>query len=472
MKRTGMLLFLLTCTCMYAQPSFSQHMTLIRNIGLIDVEKGIVQKEANVLFRDSLITSITFGKKAVPLGADTVIDGTGRFLIPGLWDMHTHVWSDELFFPLLIANGVTGIRDMFESNVRSTEVWKKKMAEGKIYGPDLRVAGPILDGPKPIWPGSVAVSTPEEGRRAVDSLKDILHTDFIKVYSLLSRDSYFAIADEAKKEHIPFAGHVPNVISVSEAAKAGQKSQEHLYGFMEEASDSADYLMQVIQGKIKDSTLSDRTLRMQFLFRTFNTRRLQELLHTIKTTGTWVCPTLTVLHSISYLNDSTLMNDPRMQYMGRGIRYGWDYKKDARFKTWTPAMFKIFQQDFDYKLRIVKYLRDAGVPLLAGTDFPNPFCYPGFSLHDELQWLVKAGLTPAEALQTATVNPARYLGIEQQSGTVSEGRTASMIILDANPLLDIANTQKIEMVILRGKVLGKPTLQALLDKAKRIAGPL
>jgi imidazolonepropionase-like amidohydrolase len=437
------------------------------------VEKGIVKREANVLIRDSLIASITFGKKAVssPL-VDTVIDGTGRFLIPGLWDMHTHVWSDEFFFPLLIANGVTGIRDMFEMNIRSTEVWKKKISEGRIYGPDMRVAGPILDGPKPIWQGSVAINSAEEGRRAVDSLKNILHTDFIKVYSLLSRESYFAIADEAKKEHIPFAGHVPNVVFVSEAAKAGQKSQEHLYGFMEESSDSADYLMQVLQGKIKDSLLSDRTLRMQFLFRSFSTRRLQELLHTIKTTGTWICPTLTVLHAVANLNDSTLLNDPRMQYMGRGIRNGWDYRKDLRFRNWTPATFKAFQQDFDAKLRIVKYLKDAGIPLLAGTDFPNPFCYPGFSLHEELRWLVKAGLTPAEALQTATINPARYFGIDQQTGAVAEGRTASMIILEANPLLDIANTQKIETVILRGKVLGKPALQTLLDKAKKIAGPL
>jgi len=472
MIRTGIWLLLLTCTCMYAQPCFSQHTTLIRNIGLIDVEKGIVKKEANVLIRDSLIISITYGKKASALPADTVVDGTGRFLLPGLWDMHTHVWSDEFFFPLLIANGVTGIRDMFETNIRSTETWKRKIAEGRIYGPDMRVAGPILDGPKPIWPGSVAVSTPEEGRRAVDSLKNILHTDFIKVYSLLSRESYFAIADEAGKQHIPFAGHVPNVIFVSEAAKAGQKSQEHLYGFMEESSDSADYLMQVTQGKIKDSTFSDWPFRMQFLFRTFSTRRLQDLLHTIKTTGTWICPTLTVLHGIGNSNDSTLLNDPRMQYMGRGIRNGWDYKKNSRFRYWTPAMFKAFQQDFDYKLRIVKYLKDAGIPLLAGTDFPNPFCYPGFSLHEELQWMVKAGLTPAEALQTATINPARYFGIEQQTGSVSEGRTASLIILEANPLLDIANTQKIETVILRGKVLGRPALQALLDRAKKIAGPL
>jgi len=211
---------------------------------------------------------------------------------------------------------------------------------------------------------------------------------------------------------------------------------------------------------------------MQFLFRTYNVRRLQDLLHTIKTTDTWICPTLTVLHAVGYMNDSSLLNDPRMQYMGRGIRNSWDPRKDARFRNWTPATFAAFRQDFNYKLRIIKALRDAGIPLLAGTDFPNPYCFPGFGLHEELQWLVKAGLTPAEALKTATINPARYFGIEQRTGSVAEGKTASLVVLDANPLLDISNTQKIEMVILRGKVLNKAALQALLDKAKRIAGPL
>lgn len=461
--------FLLLLACFCAELSFSQRTILIRNIDLIDVEKGVVKRRADILIKDSIITSITY--RTSPPAADTVIDGRGKFLIPGLWDMHTHVWSDEFFFPLLIANGVTGIRDMFES-IRAVEIWKKKMAEGKIDGPEMRVAGPILDGPKPVWPGSVAVSTPEEGRRAVDSLKNILHTDFVKVYSLLSRDSYFAIADEAQKEHIPFAGHVPNVISVSEAAKSGQKSQEHMYGFLEEASDSADYLMQVIRGEIKDSVLTDRVQRMQFLFRTYNTRRLQDLLHTIKTTDTWICPTLTVLHAVGYMNDSSLLSDPRMQYMGRGIRNSWDPRKDARFRNWTPATFAAFRQDFNYKLRIIKALREAGIPLLAGTDFPNPYCFPGFSLHEELQWFVKAGLTPAEALQTATINPARYFGIEQHTGSVAEGKTASLVILSADPLSDISNTQKIEMVILRGKVLNKVALQGLLDKAKKIAGPL
>ena len=452
------------------QQALAQHTLLIRNINLVDVEKGVISPHATVLVRDSVILTISY-TDAVPK-ADTVIDGTHRYLIPGLWDMHTHIWNDELFFPLLIANGVTGMRGMFE-NIQIADGWKKKMDRGKIDGPEMRLAGPILDGPKPIWPGSVAVKNPEDGRRAVDSLKNILHTDFIKVYSRLPRDSYFAIADEAKKRGIPFAGHVPNAITVLEAAQAGQKSQEHLYGFLDAASDSADYIMQIWMGKVKDSTLvKDFILRRQFLFRTFNAGRLKTVLQEMKAYDTWICPTLTVNHAIANLDDTSLLDDPRMQYVGRFIRSSWDARKDFRFKSFKPESYVAMKKEFEYSLRIVKAIQDAGIPLLAGTDFPNPFCYPGFSLHEELQWMVKAGLTPAQALMTATINPARYFGIEGQSGSIAVGKTASLVILDADPLSDIGNTQKISAVILRGKVFDRTSLDVLLARSRKLAGPL
>jgi imidazolonepropionase-like amidohydrolase len=496
-------LLLLTTLCV--SHSFAQHSILIKNISIIDVEKGITRPNASVLIRDSMIEKIFYPAAAASTrpaapstpsaspsstqppaaapsahsarsaqsarlpSADTVIDGTGRYLIPGLWDMHTHVWSDMFIFPLLIANGVTGIRGMFE-DVNASNGWKEKMAAGKLDGPDMRLAGPIVDGPNPVWPGSVAVKNAAEGRRAVDSLKNILHTDFIKVYSLLSRESYFAIAGEAQKQHIPFAGHVPNVVTVLEAAKAGQKSQEHLYGFVEAASDSADYLMQLAQGLKTDSTLKNTLVKKQFLLRTYNPRKLQQLLQELKQYDTWICPTLTVLHAIGVMEDTTQLSDPRMQYMSVFTRNMWDPTKDFRFKTWTPETFAAFRQEFVIKMQIVKAMQDAGIGLLAGTDFPNPYCYPGFGLHEELQWMVKAGLTPAQALRTATINPARYFDIERHTGSVAEGRLASLVILDADPLVDISNTEKINTVILRGKVFNNTALQDMLTKVKKLTG--
>jgi hypothetical protein len=458
---------LLVCLCgILLHTTHAQQTVLIKQVNIIDVEKGRVIKNANVLIRDTAIASITIGKSNYK--ADTIIDGSNRYLIPGLWDMHTHLWNDSTFFPLLLANGVTGVRDMFNI-IESIHSWRKNIASGRIAGPQIIAAGPIVDGPKPMWPRSVAVKDAEQGRRAVDSLKNILHTDFIKVYSLLPRDAYFAIAEEANKQHIPFAGHVPYSISVTEAARAGQKSQEHLDGFLEAASDSSDYYMQVVQKKIIDTTIKGLKSR-QFLHRTYSAKKLQEVLQEMKKYDTWICPTLIVNYNIAHSNDSSRLNDPRLQYLPRSLTNYWNPANDFRLRSWTAETYKIFQQDFTMRLQMVKPIFDAGIPILAGTDFPNPFCFPGFSLHTELEWLVKAGLTPAQVLQTATINAARYLNLQNQYGSVSTGKIADLVLLDANPLTNISNTQQIQAVIVHGKVYNKTALNNMLESVKKKAG--
>jgi hypothetical protein len=458
---------LLCIGALVLQTTCAQHTILIKQVNIIDVEKGKLIKNATVLISDSVITSITTGKSTFT--ADTVIEGRNRYLMPGLWDMHGHIWNDSLFFPLLLANGVTGVRDMFNF-IQSIHRWRRDIASGKTIGPQIIAAGPVVDGPKPMWSGSVAVKDPEHGRKAVDSLKNILHTDFIKVYSLLPRESYFAIAEEANKQHIPFAGHVPYYVSVAEAARSGQKSQEHLDGFLEAASDSSDYYMQLLQKKITDTTIKGLPQSRKFLHRTYSAQKLQQVLQEIKKYDTWICPTLTVNYNITAADDTARLSDARMQYMPRAIAHFWNPANDFRFKSWTPETYKIFKQDFKMRLEMVKPIFDAGIPLLAGTDFPNPFCFPGFSLHNELQWLVKAGLTPAQALQTATVNAARYLNLQNQYGSVATGKIADLVLLDANPLINIENTQSIQVVIVHGKVLNKAAINNMLARVKKMAG--
>lgn len=453
---------MLLLTTAYAQQSI-----LIKQVTIVDVENGSLIENSNVLIRGSEIASITSGKSNT--AADVVIDGKGRYLIPGLWDMHVHLWSDSLFFPLLIANGVTGVRDMFR-DIDSIRAWRNNIASGIMAGPQIIAAGPILDGPKPIWPGSVAVKDAAAGRQAVDSLKNILHTDFIKVYSLLPRDAYFAIAEEANKQHIVFAGHVPLLITVQEAARAGQKSLEHLDGFLEVASDSADYYMQVAQRKIVDTNIKTRLQARQFLQRTYNANKLQQVLREIKKYDTWICPTLLVNYNMAYANDTSRLKDPRLQYLPAYYTYYWNPANDFRIQNNTAETYKITQQDFKMKVQLVKPMFDAGIPILAGTDFPNPFCFPGSGLHNELEWLVKAGLTPGQALQTATVNPVRYLNLQSQYGTVATGKIADLVLLDDNPLTNISNTQHIQTVILHGKVYNKAALNKMLANVKKLAG--
>lgn len=436
----------------------SQFLT-IRNVNVVDVKSGEIKRNVNVVIEQNRI------KRVSQTGGSykgKVVDGTGKYLIPGLWDMHTHNWNSEQFFPMMLANGVTGIRDMF-GQMANINKWRKEIAEGRLDGPVIFASGPIVDGPKPVWPGSIAIGNPVQVHSVLDSMKNILHVDFIKVYSLMPRDVYFKLAEEAKKQNIPFAGHIPNEITVLEAAKSGQKSQEHLLGFIQDASDSASYMMKVAQRIIIDTTFRDRTTRLRMQLRTFNSKKLSTLISELTKHDTWICPTLTVNRSIGHLMDTAFINDPRIQYMMPGIKQMWNPANDFRFKTLPPEYYELNQKIFALQLNVVKQLNHAGIRLLAGTDFPNPYCFPGFSLHDELQLMVEAGLSPLQALQTATINPALFLDITKDYGTIEESRIANLVLLDKNPLENIQYTKRIQGVVINGKYLGKQQISQMLS---------
>lgn len=442
---------------------------ILQLIHIVDVEKGKILQDQAVAITGDRITAITKASAFKTSTGDSIVDCKGRYLIPGLWDMHTHVWAPDYFFSLFIGNGVTGIRGMFEQSVLA-KYWQQRGNTPGDIAPRGYYAGPIVDGPKPIWPGSVAVTDAARGRKVVDSLKNQVKADFVKVYSLLERDAYFAMADEAKKQGIVFAGHVPNKVTVLEAARAGQKSMEHLYGFVELASDSSDYYYGLVNGTIKDSTYASRNARRELLRRTFNEKKLATIIKELKQYDTWICPTMTVNRGIAYINDSAFRKDDRMVYIAPMIKNMWDPKNDFRLRTATPEFFRGEQVEYEMKKKIVRALHLAGIKLLAGTDTPNPFCFPGFSLHDELEIFTECGLSNLQALQTATLNPARYFGIENDLGTVATGKLANLVLLEANPLENINNTRQVGAVVLKGRFLGPETVIGLWEKARKIAG--
>ncbi|HEY8182630.1 MAG TPA: amidohydrolase family protein [Thermoanaerobaculia bacterium] len=364
---------------------------LLTHVNIIDLQTGKVLRDAAI---------------RIGLGEARVFDGRGKFVIPGLWDMHTHIPDDNVgknaYLPLFIANGVTGIRVM----EGSPELYRWRDAG---IEPRMVVASPILDGPKTFLPDAVVVRNADEARKAVRDAKRA-GADFIKVYDNLSRESYFAIASEAKRLKIPVAGHLPAAITPEEASKAGQVSIEHLTGMTAQTGVSAPHI--------------------------------------------WQCPTLIMRHNYGVLDDPKLANDPRLKYVRRSTRERW---------------LRMLRQSADYAARrttfasekkLVGAMAKGGVGILAGTDNGNPFCFPGFSLHDELALLVESGLTPLQALQTATVNPLRFLNPKP---------SADLIILDANPLDDIRNTKKINAVVIGGRLLERKDLDALLKKSEAIA---
>lgn len=401
-----------------------------------------------------------------------VIDASGKFLIPGLWDMHIH-WYDKGYLPLFIANGVTGVRVMW--GIPMHHQWRKDIESGRLLGPRMYIASPIVDGPKPFWHGSMAVANAAQGREAVIKVKQD-GADFVKVYSYLPRDAYFAIADEAKKEGIPFEGHVPIAVSAEEASDAGQKSIEHMTGILPACSSKEAELLKETQADFTEILASDKPItelrsprsgeRQRTALETFSQQKADALFAELKKNHTWQCPTLTVLRSFVSIYDPTFTNDLRLKYMPREIRASWDPTKDVRLKNRNPQEMETQKKIYEKNVELVGAMQRA---LIAGTDVLNPYCFPGFSLHDELGLLVHAGLTPMQALQAAASNAARFMGRENDLGTIETGKLADLVLLDANPLDDIANTRKIDAVVYGGRLYPKPALDEMLNKVEALA---
>ena len=444
----------------FAQTDSSAKAIAITNATIIEVTGKPLERNMTVVIQGQYIAAV--GKTAkVQVAKDAqVIDAAGKFLIPGLWDMHVH--NATGFSELYIANGVTGVRDMF-AQMSAIKSAREAIAAGQQVGPRMVASSRIVDGPQPVWPNSIAVKNAEEGRQAVSTAR-AEGAEFIKVYSLLSRESYFAIAEEAKKQGIPFVGHVPNVVTAAEASEAGQKSMEHLNGILLGCSKREEEIRKTlaatpaaerrqVQGKIFSEIDYDEA-KAGALFARFVKNH------------TWQCPTLTVLRSLASLDIESFINDPRLKYLQPGFKNFWNHKNDFRLKTMTSEDWAYQRKIFEKNKQVVGRMRRAGVEFIAGTDVMNPFCFPGFSLHDELALLVESGFTPLEALQAATINPARFLGMENRLGTIEAGKLADLVLLDANPLEDIRNTTKIYMVVANGRLFTQAMLKQMLDKAE------
>jgi hypothetical protein len=437
-----------------------QETTSITHVTVIDVATGRKLADQTVVLQGERILSVSAtDPAAAPQGR--VIDAHGGFLIPGLWDMHVHI-QDLEDLPLYIANGVTGVRLMF--GARDTRELRAKLSTAPA-GPEVIFGSAIVDGDPPVWPGSIIVNKPEEARRTVDNIK-ASGADFVKIYNGIPRDAYFALADEAHKQNIPFVGHLPYQVRASEASDAGQRSIEHLDGIAIACSKKEQSLIKELR---PGRYLEKMNLYVEALH-SFDGAQCQTLFAQFKKNGTWQVPTLAVHRSMGWMNDSHFTSDPRLAYMSGDVRYRWQPENDFRFRRWTPAEFELHRSLFAADKQMVGIMFRAGVPLLAGTDAMNPFCFPGFSLHDELALLVESGLTPLAALQAATIRPAEFLARAEDFGVIAAGKRADMVLLAADPLADIHNTTQIQAVWLQGKYFDRAALDTLLANAKHRSG--
>jgi imidazolonepropionase-like amidohydrolase len=430
----------------------------ITGVTVIDATGAPARPDMTVVVTGERITAVgKSGEVRVPEGA-RVVDGKGKYLIPGLWDMHVHTVGPS-YLPLYLANGVTGVRDMHAFDPDAIFGLRKQVQEGKEPGPRLVAAGPLVDGPKPFVPGSLVAANAAEGREAVRKLKK-MGADFVKVYTKLPREAYLSIADEAKKQGLPFAGHVPESVSAAEASDLCQKSIEHLTGVELACSEREDELRREAVAVLAKA---DNQAAWELLARigaraadSFSDKKASALYARFVRNGTWQVPTLTVLRSLISLDDPKFTADPRVKYMPPSLHSYWSLKL-------SPETAAGLKRAYKRATGLVRGMHQAGVPFLAGTDTSNPYVFPGFSLHDELALLVsEGGFTPLEAIQAATRDPARFLGREKDLGTVEPGKLADLVLLDADPLADIHNTTRIAAVVANGRLLPRRELGRLL----------
>ena len=434
---------------------------------VVDVATGAIRPDQTVVVQGMRIVRVgSSAGQAAPAGR--VVDATGQYLLPGLWDMHTHVYFDgtasagtRLILPLLLANGITGIRDM-GSQLDSILVARAAVAAHRWPGPRLVVSGPMLDGAKSPYKAAIAIATPEDGRRAVAMLK-ARGVDFIKVQSYVPRAAYFAIAAEAKKLGLPLEGHVPDAVRATEAVAAGQRTFEHLIGIFEASSPDED---KYVSGSIKSPG--------RFLA-TYAPAREAAIIKRLAAARVWQCPTLYwergqwLVDAIDWRADSA-----GLAYAGRSwVTQRWPKSQLGIARSMDYEPLAVREKFVAHELAIVHKLHAAGVPFLAGTDAPAGVdLIPGVSLHQELQRFVDAGFTPLQALQTATLNPARFYNRTQDLGTVQPGRLADLLLLQANPLTDIANTRRIAGVVVDGRYFARPALDSLQASLRQVAASL
>ncbi|MEU4626618.1 amidohydrolase family protein [Actinoplanes sp. NPDC023801] len=436
----------------------ARRLIAIRGVTVIDAVGGS-RRGCTVLIRgDRILDAGPAPRVPVPHDA-TVLDGAGKYLIPGLADMHTHaVGIDDTDPELYVVNGVTTTRQMSGSGPAST--WQRQIVAGTRLGPQWSIGSRIIDGAPSLWDGldvdgsvHVSVANPAQARSAVQQ-EHAAGAAFIKTYTRLSRESFLAVADESAKLGLPFLGHVPDFVALTDASDRGMRTVEHLFEVWYATSSEEDRLRRAVAAvPIGPGDYNGWFTKMHpyeyAAARSYDRRKAMRVFHRIARNGTFFTPTL-VLHETNDMPEQIRRQDSRYRYFSADMIGYWDWALDNLYLPGrTQAAVTKSQELFQRRLELTADLAEAGVPLMTGTDLGTTYLMPGFSLHDELALLVRAGLKPIDALAAATLNPARYLGRYDQ-GVITRGAFADLVLLDAGPLHDIRNTTRIDSVFVRG----------------------
>lgn len=443
---------------------------LIRHATVIDVEHARAIPDQAVATRGDRIVAVgKDGEVAKAWAARRLIDGKGRFLIPGLWDMHVHFGGgpalaeeNKALLPLYVAYGITTVRDCAGDMPYDVLNWRKEIAEGKLFGPTLLTSGPKIEGIKPVWKGTLETGSEADVDAAVARLVS-LKVDFVKITdSTLKPELFLYAVRKVRAAGLRASGHIPMALTVGQAVDAGLSSIEHLsYAYKAGVKDEARIAADFAAGRI------DRAGAAAQLAAGFDPATAMASYAKMRDKGVFVTPTLNIERTLAYLDSDDHSKDPFLAYIGPGLRKTYQWRIDRAAKA-TPEQIEARHRDYLQTAAVMPMLEKAGVTIMAGTDagFLNSFDYPALGLHQELALYVKNGLTPAEALSAATRAGPKWFGKLDRYGAVEAGKQADLVLLDRNPLEDISATQSVNTVILRGMVEDRVALDKMLADAK------
>ena len=456
-----------------ASPAFaatSNGDVIIRHATIVDVEHATtVPDQAVVLRGEDIVATGPDGDIAKTWQARRTVDGAGRYLIPGLWDMHVHfgggpalIEENKALLPLYVAHGITTIRDCSGDLPDQVLAWRDEIARGALFGPRLFTSGAKIEGIHPIWKGTIEVGSKADVDKAFVRLqKD--RVDFVKITdSTLDPQLFLYAVEEAKRLGIRSSGHIPMALTVEQALDAGISSIEHIdYAFKAGVKDEAAIAADFAAGRITRAEANRR------LDEGFDKATAMAAYHRIAAKGVFVTPTLNGGRVIDFLDVDDHAHDPYLAYIGPGLRKTYQWRIDRANKA-TPEQIAARHAHYEQLAAVLPMLQKAGVTIMAGTDagFLNSFDYPGIGLHQELALYVESGLTPAQALASATRAGPAWFGKLDRYGAVSKGKSADLVLLKRNPLDDIRATQDIDTVIMRGHVYDRTALDTMLEKTR------
>jgi Amidohydrolase family len=422
-----------------AQQSRASAPVAIIHVNVLPMDAERVLTAQTIVVENGRITAIGDARTVtVPPGAQT-IDGAGKYLMPGLADMHVHFHGNppdeqRMLLELFVANGVTTVLNL-RGTAQILEL-KTAVGDGRIFGPRFYTVGPYVNEP--------FVTTPDEVERAVVEQKRAGY-DFVKLHGNLSRESYARLNAVARREGIRVIGHAPRNLGLEPMFEERQYALAHAEEFLYDRQNrSTDSSLPYVEARIPDFARSTALARI------------------------WVMPNLTAFKMIAReVHDlQAVLARPEMRYLPASVQTGWGPATNPYTNRINPLRYEPMMARYRLLEQMVREFQARGVRLLVGTDAMNTGVVPGFSAHDELADLVAAGLSPYEALRAATANAAEFLAEEGQRGTVAVGQRADLILLDANPLTDIAFTRRLAGVMLRGRWLSKDDITTMLERLR------